>query len=195
MDYPSLIGFPHLQACDVSRVTEDPNTAHLRRNSTLLDFGSYSCIRRMELQPYPIIKLAHPDPESRELIQNEYRMLKRWRQLKLPVPAISDEPIFEGDTLRGYRMEELYRMSHAEMKHRSEEIKSAVRKLHEAGYSHGDVSESNVMKDSQGRIVLIDVSFSGPVGEQVPHYFPTWAYEGAQFNTDRDIVRMKEFLP
>jgi serine/threonine protein kinase len=195
MDYPSLAGFPRLQACEVSRVIENPNTAFLRRSSTLLDFGSHSCIRQTRLQPYPILKLAHHDQESKDLMQNEYRMLKRWTPLKLPIPAISDEPVFEDGSIRGYRMEELYRLGSAEMQCRSEEIRSAVKKLHDAGYSHGDMSRSNVMKNSQGRIILIDVSCSGPVGEQVPCYFPTWAYEGANFNTDRDIVRMNEFLP
>lgn len=160
----------------------------------LVDFGSHSCIRRVDSQPYPIIKLAHPDALSIALLQYEYKVLDRLALFDLPIPSFSDKPIFESGKIRGYQMKELYKLEHDEMRLRSEEIKRAVKQFHEAGYSHGDLSLSNVMKDDQGRIVLIDVSFSGPIGAKIPSWVPNWAYEGATFHTASDMKRMQSFL-
>jgi len=89
----------------------------------LVDFGSHSCIRRVDSEPYPIVKLAHPDAQSMALIQYEYKMLNRLARLDLPIPAFSDKPIFEGGKLRGYRMEELYKLAHDEVPLWSEDVK------------------------------------------------------------------------
>jgi RIO-like serine/threonine protein kinase len=160
----------------------------------LVDFGSHSCIRRVDAHPYPIIKLAHPDAESLALLQYEYKVLHRLALFDLPTPSFSDEPILECGKIRGYRMKELHKLEHDELRLRSEDTKQTVKQFHEAGYSHGDLSLSNVMKDDQGRIILIDVSCSGPIGAKIPSCVPSWAYEGATFHTGSDMKRMQSFL-
>ncbi|KAF2188753.1 hypothetical protein K469DRAFT_659576 [Zopfia rhizophila CBS 207.26] len=194
INYPNLAGFPALRAGKISPVEESPDTASLRRNSVLLDYGSHSCIRRVDSHSYPIIKLAHANDLSMTLIQYEYEMLNRLATSGLPIPVFSDIPIFERGKLRGYRMKELYKLEHGELRLRSEEVRQAVNRFHEAGYSHGDLSLSNVMKDRQGCIVLIDVSCSGPIGEEIPSWIPIWAYDGATFNKESDMKQMENFL-
>jgi tRNA A-37 threonylcarbamoyl transferase component Bud32 len=84
------------------------------------------------------------------LIKYEYTMLKQLALLDLPIPEFSDVPIFEGTDIRGYRMEELYKLGGDEMHRRSEDIRQAVTRWHDAGYSHGDLSMSNIMENEAG---------------------------------------------
>ncbi|CAI6336748.1 unnamed protein product [Periconia digitata] len=194
LDYPSLINFPYLPTCEVSRVEESPSIALLRRKSTLEDFGSHACVRRVHSQPYPIVKLAHPDTQSTDLIQYEYTILKLLAPLNLPIPAFSDTPIFDHGNICGYQMEELFKLSRDEILSRSRDISQAVESFHRAGYSHGDLSQSNIMKTVQGNIVLIDFSCSGLVGTKVPACIPGWAYGGQTFDTSGDKKRLNELL-
>ncbi|KAF2691933.1 hypothetical protein K458DRAFT_448697 [Lentithecium fluviatile CBS 122367] len=193
--FPCLAEFPNLRPGEVSLVEESPDTTSLRRSSVLVDFSSHACIQRVDSEPYPIIKLAHPDAQSMTLIRYEYAMLSRLAQLDLPIPVCSNDPIIERGQLRGYRMEELFKLAHDVMPLRLEDVKQAVKKFHEAGYSHRDLSLSNIMKDSQESIVVIDVSCSGPVGKEIPSWVPNWAYERATFHTESDIKQMEDIFP
>ncbi|KAF2869689.1 hypothetical protein BDV95DRAFT_576047 [Massariosphaeria phaeospora] len=195
MNYPCLAKFPNLRSGRVSLLKESPDTASLRSSSMLVNFGSHACIRRADSEPYPIVKLAHPDAQSMALMRYEYEMLNRLARLHLPIPAFSNEPILEHGKLRGYRMEELFKLTHDEMSLRSDDVKQAVKKFHDAGYSHGDLSLSNIMKDGQGSIVVIDVSCSGPIGKEIPSWVPSWAYERATFHTESDIKRLGNIFP
>jgi serine/threonine protein kinase len=46
-------------------------------------------------------------------------------------------------------------------------IQSAVRHLHSLGYAHNDISACNIMFDSSGTAMLIDLDSCAPIGEKV----------------------------
>ncbi|KAF2241454.1 hypothetical protein BU26DRAFT_535376 [Trematosphaeria pertusa] len=191
--YPDLSSFPSILAGELCLVKQSPKMLDLKRRSAFVAAGAHASVRRLPSSAFPMVKLAHPDEFSAALIRREYEMIKRLSQLALPVPDIFEAPIFENSRICGYRMEELHNISYEEMQNLSREIRMAVAELHQAGYSHGDLSPSNVMKNNHGRIILIDVSFSGRLDEQIPSWFPTWVYDGATFRKDCDLKRLENY--
>ncbi|KAH8728495.1 hypothetical protein GQ44DRAFT_702389 [Phaeosphaeriaceae sp. PMI808] len=57
-------------------------------------------------------------------------------------------------------MERLYKLDNKEIHRRSEEIRYAMNRLHNAEYSHGDLSISNIMENTQRQIILKDKLYS-----------------------------------
>ena len=70
----------------------------------------------------------------------------------------------------------------------------ALEALHLKGMCHGDLSPSNVMSDTEGHLVLIDFSFSGVLGEDLPAYIPTSVYSSRTFNKETDLQRFDRFF-
>lgn len=132
--------------------------------STPLAFGRYGYIRKLnEGGPFPVIKLANHGPNSRSLIEAEFRNLKLFRSLGLPVPDFSDKPLLDdvNQSIIGFRMAELFRIPWSGsngMRSQMPLVEGAVWDMHQKGVVHGDLSESNIMWTENHTIVFIDLS-------------------------------------
>lgn len=80
----------------------------------------------------------------------------------------------------------LFKMDAAEILRRSSEILQSLRQLHSAGFCHSDFSPSNVMKDREDRITLIDFSHAGRIGEIVPSIIQRQGYCNDGYNANYD---------
>lgn len=129
-------------------------------------FESPSTIRSL------ILRLAHSDKLSIELIQHEFDMLVDLTKFGLPVVEFEQQPILDNGAMCGYRMKKLCKLDQSELCSRAGDIKHALDRLHSSGFCHGDFSPSNIMKDETGRLILIDFSFAGRLGSPVPSFFP-----------------------
>lgn len=191
-DYPDLAGFPSLQNIEISPLHQTSEMAAIWRDSTLYEYGSYASVRITEHGRYPILKLAHSDEVSIKLIQHEFEVLAKLTKLGLPVVEFDQQPILDNGVICGYRMEKLSKVELSEFVSRAHDIKQALDRFHCAGFSHGDVSPSNVMT-KDGRIILIDLSFAGPLGSAVPSFFPDWVYTNGSFSMDTDLAQFGRF--
>lgn len=194
--YPDLAHFPSLQGtCKL--VPLSPPIAELFASSTLLNHGVDGCIRctHSDTELLPIVKIALPRQISRARVQYEIAMLQELKRYSIPVPAFDPMPLVDAEgSVFGYRMEKLFSLDFKNLGSVAEELREIVERLHECGFSHGDLNPSNVMRDGRGRVVLIDTSFSGKIGEVVPRHVPSWQYEGGVFSTTTDENYLKQFF-
>lgn len=195
--YPNLTNFPSLQEGTTSKpVPLSPPIAELFATSTLINYGVDGCIRCSHAtEKLPIVKIALPRQISRARVQYEIAMLQELKRCGIPVPAFDPTPLvdLEGGIF-GYRMEKLFSLDFKNLGSVKEELREIVDRLHECGFSHGDLNPSNVMRDGRGRLVLIDPSFSGKIGEVVPRHVPSWQYEGGVFSTATDEKYLERFF-
>lgn len=193
-DYPDLSAFPAIDQGCVTSIQQTPAMAAIWRGSALLDYGSHASVRISDDDRFPVIKLAHPDDLSVELIQHELEALTSLSQLGYHVGDFDKQPIQDAGVICGFRMERLHKLEGSELHSRSDDIMEALSKLHSAGFCHGDLSPSNIMKDHNGTITLIDFSFTGRVGLAVPPYFPRWVYPDGIYDAECDIVALKRYI-
>lgn len=193
--YPDLAHFPSLQGtCKL--VPLSAPIAELFASSTLLNHGVDGCIRcTHNTEQLPIVKIALPRQISRARVQYEIAMLQELKRCGIPVPAFDPVPLVDLEgSVYGYRMEKLFSLDFKNLGSVKEELREIVDRLHECGFSHGDLNPSNVMRDGRGRLVLIDPSFSGKIGEVTPSHVPSWQYEGGVFSTTTDEKYLKQFF-
>ncbi|KAI0873037.1 hypothetical protein GGS24DRAFT_410957 [Hypoxylon argillaceum] len=193
-EYPDLIGFPALKNVEVASIDQSISIAAIWRDSILLDYGTYASIRTTKQFRFSILKLAHPDKHSIELIQHEFRILEVLSKLGLPIPDVDPQPILDHGTICGYRVRELFKLDLSELRSRSHEIEDALARLHSAGFCHGDISPSNIMKDDGDRIFLIDFSFAGRTGFAVPSCIPGWLYTARIFTVNDDMEAFDRYF-
>ncbi|ELR01924.1 hypothetical protein VC83_04168 [Pseudogymnoascus destructans] len=186
-EYPDLARFPDLKNVSVHSVHQNSRIAAIWRDSTIIDYGAYASIRVIEDGRFPILKLAHQDELSIKLIQHELDVLADLAKLGLPVVEFDQQPIRDNGVICGYRMNKLFKVELSELRSRTDDIKQTLDRLHSAGFSHGDFSPSNIMKDAGGHIILIDFSFAGRIGSEVPSFFPSWVYADGIYGTNSDL--------
>ncbi|GAB1735531.1 hypothetical protein NU219Hw_g4109t1 [Hortaea werneckii] len=191
--YPDLSSFPEVEGT-VHTVPLSDEVTKAFAESVLLNYGTDGCVRCSHLEPLPIIKLAHPNNLSRLRIQHEFEMLKEMRRHSLPVPIFDDNPMIDKEGIFGYRMEQLFPIDLSNTQAISDDLKTIVSQLHSSGFSHGDLNPSNVMRNGNGSLVLIDPSRGGPLGQVVPHYVPSYQYEGTIFSTTTDEKYLKMYF-
>lgn len=202
-EYPDFKASPANYHVDV--LPQSPGMATIWESSTLLDFGSHASIRTScspgNKKPvhndddcFPIIKLAHSDAESLALIQTEINILSDSLMRDVPTVTMDSRPITDNGVAVGYRMQRLYKLDSLGFQSRSLDIKNALQRLHDAGFCHGDLSPSNVMKDRYSCITLIDFSHAGRVGETVPLHIKKEGYDGDVFSTDYDWKVFHSFI-
>lgn len=165
MQYPSLSLFPRIDAT-VHLVALSDAMAKVSAASVLLNYGTDGCIRCSHLEPLPIIKISHPNKTSRIRIQHESKMLKEMKRYSLPVPSFGNEPLIDDEGIFGYRMELLSPIDFSDLGAVSDDLKAIIDRVHDCGFSHGDLNPSNIMRNGSGSLVIIDPSFSGPLGQQ-----------------------------
>jgi hypothetical protein len=193
IQYPNLSRFPVVDGT-VLPVTLSDTMAKVLAASVLLNYGTDGSIRCSHLEPLPIVNIAHPNTTSRRRIQHEFAMLKEMQRLSLPVPLFGDEPLSDGEGIFGYRMELLAPIDLSDLVAVAEDLRAIVDRVHECGCSHGDLNPSNIMRNASGNLVLIDPSFAGPLGKQIPDYVASPQYEGNVFCTAADDKYMNMFF-
>ena len=194
-NYPDLTRFPILeQDVEGSSVDQSSAVATIWRHSDAVDYGSYASIRLTKHGRLPIIKLAHSNELSIKLIEHEYNALVKLSKLGLPVVQFDRKPILDNGVIIGYRMEVLSKVAPSKLRSRCDEVKQALDQFHSAGFSHGDLGPSNIMQNDRGRLIFIDVSFSGPIGGKVPSFYPSWVYHDGLYGIDSDLKRFTEYI-
>ncbi|RMY76148.1 hypothetical protein D0864_09705 [Hortaea werneckii] len=191
--YPNLSSFPEVEGT-VHKVPLSEEVAKAFAESVFLNYGTDGCVRCSHLEPLPIIKLAHPNKLARLRIQHEFDMLKEMRRHSLPVPIFDDNPMIDNEGVFGYRMKQLYPIDFSNTQVISDDLKTLVNQVHDSGFSHGDLNPSNVMRNGNGSLILIDPSRGGPLGQEVPHYVPSYQYEGTVFSTTTDEKYLKKYF-
>lgn len=194
-EYPDLTKFPVLHnRIDVSSVHQSSAIAAIWRDSDVIDYGSYSSIRITKHDRFPILKLAHSDELSIKLIQHEFNMLAKLTKLGLPVVEFDQQPILDNGIVCGYKMEKLSKLESSELCSRYDDVKQTLNQFHSAGFSHGDFSPSNIMQNGHGRLILIDVSFTGRLGKAVPSFFPSWVYHDGVYSIGADLEQFGKYI-
>ncbi|PQE18216.1 kinase-like domain protein [Rutstroemia sp. NJR-2017a BBW] len=168
--------------------------ATIWRDSDILDYGSHASIRVTKHERFPILKLAHLDDLSIKLIQHEFSILAKLADLGLPVVEFDQQPILDDGVVCGYRMQMLSKLTLPELRSRRNDIKQTMDQSHAAGFSHGDISPSNILMDHRGRIIFIDLSFAGQLGTAVPSYFPRWVYTNCEYSVDPDLKAFGRYI-
>jgi serine/threonine-protein kinase len=137
--------------------------------------GTYGEVHRAfdtQLDREVALKLLKPSRSSPELTQrvlDEARMLAQLRHRN--VASVYGVDVCEGriglwmELIRGATLEDLLRLhgplSAEEATLVGRELCSALAAVHRAGLVHGDVKTANVMRESGGRIVLMDFGAGG----------------------------------
>jgi len=88
------------------------------------------------------------------------------------------QPVVDGGHICGYRIQPLTKLTPSELRYRQHDIRLVLWRLHAAGFCHGDINPSNIMKDGSDRIVLIVFGFAGRAGGGVLTFIPRWVYAG-----------------
>ena len=121
-------------------------------------------------------------------------MVKEMARHALPVPSVGDEPLIDDEGMFGYRMELLFPIDFSDLNAISRPLRNIVSRLHNCRFSHGDLNPSNIMRNGQGGLVLIDPSLSGQLGQQVPDFIPQSQYESTVFDTTTDENYLDKFF-
>lgn len=188
-DYPDVTEFPNDAEYKCDEIMFQPAKQNVWSSSQLVDFGADAVLSCSHKGPFPIIKLAHPGNEFRLRIQHEFDIMQAMATVTpaLTVPKIDQTPLSDEQGIFGYRLQHLIKLEQGELGRRLSDVKHAIECLHGAGFSHGDMNQSNVMKDNQGNIVLIDFGCAGKIGEQSSKSVPTWVYPDLLVTTDTDL--------
>jgi hypothetical protein len=184
--------YPDFDSVDLRPVSMSDEMALTWSHSDFVDFGSNAVVRECNEEDFTIVKFAHPTTEARQLIQHEYDFMRNLAEV--PAPKVYPQPLTDHDGMYGFRMEYLWKIEVQELRERADEVWKAVEALHAEGMCHGDLSPSNVMSDKEGRLVLIDFSFSGLIGQDLPTYIPTWVYGSRIFNKETDLQKFDRFF-
>lgn len=190
--YPNLSNFPVIDGT-IRSVTLSERMAMAVAPSALINYGTDGCVRCSHLDPLPIVKISHPNNKSRLRIQHEYKILKEMKSRSLSVPSFAKEPLIDEEGIFGYRMELLFPIDLYDLEAVSEELGAIIDRVHGCGLPHGDLNPSNIMRNASGDIVLIDPSFAGPLGQEIPDDI-SLQHEGNVFCTTTDEKHMAMFF-
>lgn len=62
------------------------------------------------------------------------------------------------------------------------------------GYCYGDFNFSNIMKDDDGCIIIIDFSFVGWIGDKCLLYFLSYVYFDGVYDVNGDFVVLDRYI-
>jgi serine/threonine protein kinase len=187
------MNYPDFSSLALTRVKLSDEVSAAWSRSTFLNYGSGAVIRSSDEADFPVIKIAHPDHEARQQLRHEFAFMKK--VAGFPGMAKFDSmPLQDEDGIYGFRQERLSEIEFKDIGLYSNEVREVVRALHKLGYCHGDLSPSNVMRNENGQVVLIDFAFSGRIGDIVPQHVPIGVHEGGIFDKAADEDRLGTFF-
>ncbi|KAK1071552.1 hypothetical protein LTR12_016521 [Friedmanniomyces endolithicus] len=184
--------YPDFAELELHRVLLSDEMSATWSRSKPLDFGASAVIRILAEDVFPVVKLA-PNAEARQLPQHEFTFL-RGLCGQPGIVKVDPEPLMDKDGIYGYRMEYLSKIDFMNLGPLSSEVRRVTHALNRRGYCHGDLSPSNVMVNEDGEVVLIDLSFAGIIGEEVPLYIPRWAHGSTTFSKAVDESKLEEYF-
>jgi len=169
MAYPAFTGIP------LHRVKLSAEVAAAWSESKLLAYGASAIVRSFDEGAFPVIKIAQPTPESRMYIQHEFELVQKRAGFD-GMLRVDPEPLRDAEGIFGFRSERLFNPGFADIKAKGRDVRKVAERLHAKGYCHGDLHPSNVMLDGEGKVVLVDFAFSGPIGQPTDGHIPSWVY-------------------
>jgi serine/threonine protein kinase len=114
-----------------------------------------------------ICKIAIDAPQRR-LLQDEFLILRRLSNSPAPIVRIHLEPLENENGIFGFKMERLQPLNSQPLPTIFDQIRTGIRKVHEAGVVHYDLSPSNIMLNGMGRVTILDFGRSGLIGDTIP---------------------------
>ena len=196
---PDLSRFPIVDSSvTVVPVAHSPEVESVWKQSQLTIYASDAMIRKLNdptLNSCTICKVAVND-RQRRFIAHEFKILSDLasKDATLRIPKIDPKPLADKDGVFGYRMEELS-MVYPEYGHRYvPQITATVEQLHAHGVVHNDLSQSNIMTDREGGVVLIDFGRAGYVGDPIPEEkrLPKRFQMDDVFTVEADLRRLEQ---
>lgn len=186
--YPDMAEFPKINNGRAGKVEISKEMAKTIRHCYLVGYGTDSFIVGFRWTRSVVVELAHPNLLARQRLRYEYDMLRKLSTQSLQVPKVQETPIFDAEGRYGYQMERLYALDINDIKTYALQVNLAMQSWHNKGFSHGDLHPSNVMLDRGRRIVIIDASHAGCIGDDIPPHIPSDAYRSSTFhpNVDRE---------
>jgi serine/threonine protein kinase len=173
---PDIFQFPAASGHDVinQKIEHSKEKNIIWRQSRLFAYGSYGSVREYTpaTDAFPLVKLAHQTPLARQLISDEFSMIKEMSSQGLPIVKVDDQPLKDQEGVFGFSMEKLITIDLTQDRSFGNDVEDLMKQLHCAGYVHGDFSPSNVMRTTNGELRLIDLSHAGKIGQPLPHYHP-----------------------
>ena len=91
-------------------------------------------------------------------------------------------------------MEELFEIGVVHQRSYAGQIARSIETLHQSRVIHFDLSPSNLKKDREGRVTVIDFGRAGYLGDQVPPDKRRPGWNGEPYSTDHDIDALKRLL-
>ncbi|TQW06228.1 protein kinase domain-containing protein [Cordyceps javanica] len=182
---PDLSGFPTFTDAGVNPISQTASIRELWTQSMAFSYGSCASIRIQENVPFPILKLAHSSQRFIQMLQREFALLTSMAPFDLPVVQIDQQPILDNGEICGFRMKRLSGMCRSSLISRRSDIQQALRRLHSAGFCHGDIRGDKIMEDEAGRIIFIDFGLGGQIGSDAPGVFPR-RIDSGHFTAEHD---------
>lgn len=162
------------------------------KRSRPIAFGGHGSVRVEDADRFPVIKIAHPSDECRQLVEREYKIMRELSDLDT-VAQVASEPLVDHNGIFGFRLEQLHRVKLGELKLRSQEVMRLLDSLHKADWCHCDPSSSNIMQNQAGKLVLIDLAFAGRLGSDIPESFPSHLFSESRYTAEIDRKRIQQW--
>jgi hypothetical protein len=190
-DVPDLTSFSPTPGSTVTHIPHSPEVAEVWARSHAVRYGADSHIRLLDQhhngyegppiardgvddEKFPVCKLAGDD-RQRRFIVDEFEILRDLGAKGAPVVRVHPEPLVDGEGMFGFRMEKLTAIGPDAVIDKGE-LTKCLEQIHHKGVVHNDFHSSNVMLNSEGRLVVIDFGRSGHVGTDIPRdKRPPWS--------------------
>lgn len=195
-DSPDLSYFPPVDA-SVTPIPHSREVDELWTKSYVLRCGADSHIRILNNREgaFPIFKCGM-NARQRRLIRDEFSILCYLASHGCPVVRVHPEPLVDDEGIFGFMMEELFEIEVASGQIYAAQITSSIKQIHQNGVIHNDLSPSNLMKNKDGRVTLIDFGHAGYLGDQIPpdkrapHSNSDWYSVEHDMNALKRLLRM-----
>ncbi|KAF1952056.1 hypothetical protein CC80DRAFT_453112 [Byssothecium circinans] len=167
-DTPDLSYFPQVDA-SVTPIPHSREVEELWAKSHVVTCGADSHIRILydKEDAFPVLKVGMDD-RQRRLIRDEFSILCYLASHGCPVVRVHPEPLVDDEGIFGFMMEELFEIKVASGHVYTAQITSSIEQIHQKGVIHNDLSPSNLMKNKEGRVTLIEFGHAGYLGDQIP---------------------------
>ena len=192
---PDLGRFPQVD-CSITAIRHSREVEEVWAESHVLKCGVDAHIRILnnkEENVFPACKIAIDD-RQRRLIKDEFSILCYLASCGSPVVSVHPEPLVDAQGIFGFRMEELFDIKIASRRTYTTTVASVIAKIHQNGVIHFDLSPSNLMKDKEGRLTVIDFGRAGYLGDDIPPDKRRPGSNRATYSTEQDINALKWVL-